>query len=100
MSKYYIKYTDIKTIYDFLCDLFKNKKDTLDKKDDNKIVLNVTFPCGLKEENISLEISNKELSLDNTLKNIKQSIKIINKNMQKENNQINNVINDIKNDIY
>ncbi len=50
MSKYYIKYTDIKTIYDFLCDLFNNKKD------DNKIVLNVTFPCRLKEENISLEI--------------------------------------------
>ena len=100
VSKYYIKYTDIKAIYDFLCDLFKNKKDTLDKKDDNKIVLNVTFPCGLKEENISLEISNKELSLDNTLKNIKQSIKIINKNMQKDNNQINNVIDEIKNDIY
>ena len=45
VSKYYIKYTDIKAIYDFLCDLFKNKKDTLDKKDDNKIKLNVTFPC-------------------------------------------------------
>ena len=100
VSKYYIKYTDIKAIYDFLCDLFKNKKDTLDKKDDNKIILNVTFTCGLKEDNITLEILNKELSLTDTLKNIKQSIKTINKNMQKDNNQINNVINDIKNDIY
>ena len=100
VSKYYIKNTDIKAIYDFLCDLFSNKKDSLDKKDDNKIILNVTFPCGLKEENINLEILNKELSLNNTLKNIKQSIKIINKNVQKDNNQINDAINDIKNDIY
>ena len=100
VSKYYIKYTDIKAIYEFLCDLFKNKKDSLDKKDDDKIILNVIFPIGLKEDNITLEILNKELSLTNTLKNLKQSIKIINKNIQKDNNQINNVINDIKNDIY
>ena len=100
VSKYYIKYTDIKAIYDFLCDLFKNKKDTLDKKDNNKIILNVTFPCGLKEDNINLEIFNKELSLNNTLKNIKQSIIIINKNAKKDNNRINNIINDIKNDLY
>ena len=26
VSKYYIKYTDIKAIYEFLCDLFKNKR--------------------------------------------------------------------------
>ena len=100
VSKYYIKYTDIKAIYDFLCDLFKNKKDSLDKKDEDKIILNVTFPIGLKEDNITLEILNKELSLTNTLKNIKQSIKIINKNVQKDNNQIYKVINDIKNVIY
>ena len=100
VSKYYIKYIDIKAIYDFLCDLFTNKKDTLDKKGNNKIILNMTFPCGLKVDNINLEIFNKELSLNNTLKNIKQSIKIINKNMKKNNNQINNVINDIKNDLY
>ena len=100
ISKYYIKYKDIKVIYDFICDLFKNNKDTLDKKDDNKIILTVTFPCGLKEDKINLEILNKELSLDNTLKNIKQSIKIINKNMQKDNNQINDIISEIKNDIY
>ena len=100
VSRYYIKYTDIKAIYYFLCDLFKNKKDTLDKKCEDKIILNFSFPCGLKEDNIHLEILNKELSLTNSLKNIKQSIKIINKNVQKDNNQINNVINDIKNDIY
>ena len=55
-EKVSIKYIDIKEIYDFLCDLFKNKKDTLDKKDDTKIIINVTFPCGLKEDNIILEI--------------------------------------------
>ena len=99
VSKYYIKYTDIKTIYDFLCDLFKNKKDTLDKKDDTKIILNVTFPCGLKEDSIILEILNKEQSLDNTLKNIKQSIKTINKNIIKDNKDINSDINDIKSDM-
>ena len=71
ISKYYIKYTDTKVIYDFICDLFKNNKDTLNKKDDTKIILTVTFPCGLKEDQINLEIFNKELSLDNTLKNIK-----------------------------
>jgi len=72
VSKYYIKYTDIKTIYDFLCDLFNNKKDTLDKKDDNKIVLNVTFPYRLKKENI--------IKVNNTsqLKFISSNIFIIN----------------------
>ena len=39
ISKYYIKYTDTKVIYDFICDLFKNNKDTLNKKDDTKIIL-------------------------------------------------------------
>ena len=100
ISKYYIKYTDIKVIYDFICDLFKNNKDTLNKQDDTKIILTVTFPCGLKEDQINLEIFNKELSLDSTLKNIKQSIKIINQNMQKDNNNINDIINEIKNDVY
>ena len=100
ISKYYIKYTDTKVIYDFICDLFKNNKDTLNKQDDTKIILTVTFPCGLKEDQINLEIFNKELSLDNTLKNIKQSIKIINQNMQKDNNNINDIINEIKNDVY
>ena len=78
----------------------KIKKDTLDKKDDNIIILNVTFTCGLKEDNINLEIKKKELSLSDNLKNIKQSIKIINKNVKKDNNQINEVINNIKNDLY
>ena len=100
ISKYYIKYTDTKVIYDFICDLLKNNKDTLNKQDDTKIILTVTFPCGLKEDQINLEIFNKELSLDNTLKNIKQSIKIINQNMQKDNNNINDIINEIKNDVY
>lgn len=100
ISKYYIKYTDTKAIYDFICDLFKNNKDTLNKKDDTKIILTVTFPCGLKEDQINLEIFNKELSLDNTLKNIKQSIKIINQNIQKDINNINDIINEIKNDVY
>ena len=99
ISKYYIKYKDIKAIYDFLCDLFKNNKDTLDKKDDNKIILTLTFPFGLKEEKIHLEILNKELSLDNTLKNLKQSINIINKNMQKDNSQINDIYKKMATDI-
>ena len=59
ISKYYIKYTDTKAIYDFICDLFKNNKDTLNKKDDTKIILTVTFPCELKEDQINLEIFNK-----------------------------------------
>ena len=62
--------------------------------------MNATFTCGLKEEKISFEILNKELSLDNTLKNIKKSIRIINKNMKKDNNQLNDIIKEIKNDIY
>ena len=99
VSKYYIKYTDIKAIYDFLCDLFKNKKDVLDKIDDTKVVLNLTFPCGLKEDNINLEILNKELSLNTNLKNIKESIKIINKNMKNNNNQNNDLYKEMKTDI-
>ena len=100
VSKYYIKYTDIKAIYEFLCDLFKNKKDSLDKKDDDKIILNVSFTCGLKEDNITLEILNKELSLTNTLKNIKQSIKIINKNVQKDNKKMKTDIDDLQKQTY
>ena len=48
ISKYYIKYTDTKVIYDFICDLFKNNKDTLNKKDDTKIILICYFSLWIK----------------------------------------------------
>ena len=41
------------------------------------------FPCGMKEEEISVDILNKKLSLDNTLNNLKDSINYLNKENKK-----------------
>ena len=39
ISEYYIQYRDIEIIYNFLCELFEKRKDTLEKKGDEKIIL-------------------------------------------------------------
>ena len=45
----------------------------------NKIIINVKFPLGNKEEKISFEILAKNISLETSLKNINESLKEINK---------------------
>ena len=99
VAEYYIKFGGIETIYNFLCELFEKNQDTLIKKNDDKIIIKVKFVCGLKEEEISLEILNKDLSLDSTLKNLKQSIKIINKNMNNDNSKIKDIVQNENNKI-
>jgi len=69
---------NIKDIFKFLKDLFDNRKDTI-QKIQNKIIINVKFPLGNKDENISFDILAKNLSLETSLKNINESLKEINK---------------------
>ena len=45
----------------------------------NKIIINVKFPLGNKEEKISFDILAKKISLESSLKNINESLKEINK---------------------
>ena len=104
IKDYWIKYKDIKVIYHFLIELFNKNRDTLIKDSENKIIIKVKFPCGLNEEEISLEIPNKELSLDNTLKNLQKSVQILNKENKILNESIGELKNtknqNIKNEIY
>ena len=69
---------NIPDIFKFLKELFDNKKDTIEKIK-NKIIINVKFPLGNKDEEISFDILAKDLSLETSLKNINESIKEINR---------------------
>ena len=68
------------SIYDFLVQLFDGKKDTL-KRNENKIIISVKFPLGIKDEEISFEIFKKEVGLENNLSNIDKSLREINKDI-------------------
>ena len=68
----------IPDIFKFIKDLLDNKKDTIEKIK-NKIIINVKFPLGNKEEKISFDILAKKISLESSLKNINESLKEINK---------------------
>ena len=82
ISDYYIKFNGVETIYNFLCEIFEQGKDSIIKNEDDKIIIKIKFPCGLKEEEINFEILKKELSLENSINNLKQSVKYINKKMK------------------
>ena len=69
---------NIPDIFKFIKDLLDNKKDTIEKIK-NKIIINVKFPLGNKEEKISFDILAKKISLEASLKNINESLKEINK---------------------
>ena len=69
---------NIPDIFKFIKDLLDNKKDTIEKIK-NKIIINVKFPLGNKEEKISFDILAKKISLESSLKNINESLKEINK---------------------
>jgi hypothetical protein len=63
-----------------LVQLFDGKKDTL-KRNENKIIISVKFPLGIKDEEISFEIFKKEVGLENNLSNIDKSLREINKDI-------------------
>jgi len=79
-DKYKIKFNGgIEEIYEFLCNLFEEKKDYFMKNDDNKIVINLIFPVALEDETITLEINKKDLSLEASLNNLTKTVQILNK---------------------
>ena len=86
IKDYYKTQGGIEEIFNFLCELLKNKKDTI-KLDDSKIIIKVRFPLGLKEEEILLSITKKQLSLKNTLSNIDKSLKELNLENKKQLNE-------------
>ena len=70
---------NLDSIFNFLHDLFNDRADAI-KKENNKIIISVTFKLGNKDEEISFELSEKNISLEITLKNFSQTLKEINKN--------------------
>ena len=87
IGDYFMKNGGIEEIFNLLCDLLENKKDTINKGD-NKIIIEIKFPLALKEEEISLNINLKKFGLQMTLKNIDQSLKEINKENIKNNKKL------------
>jgi hypothetical protein len=75
---YFKSLGNIPDIFKFIKDLLDNEKDTIEKIK-NKIIINVKFPLGNKEEKISFDILAKKISLESSLKNINESLKEINK---------------------
>ena len=70
---------NLEAIFNFLADLFKDKKDTI-KKENNKIIINMKFPLGNKDTEVSFELSEKIISLERTLQYFSSTFKEINKN--------------------
>lgn len=80
---------NLDSIFNFLHDLFNDRADAI-KKENNKIIISVTFKLGNKDEEISFELSEKNISLEITLKNFSQTLKEINKNNIETNNDLKN----------
>ena len=78
ISDYYKNEGGIKSIYEFLIQLFEGKKDKI-KKENNEIIIELNYTLGIKEDEITLRLSKKEIGLEATLKNIDKSLKEINK---------------------
>ena len=78
---------NLESIFNFLHDLFNDRADAI-KKENNKIIISVTFKLGNKDEEISFELSEKNISLEITLKNFSQTLKEINKNNIETNNDL------------
>ena len=69
---------NIPDIFKFIKEFLDNKKDSIEKIK-NKIIINVKFPLGNKEEKISFDVLAEKISLETSLKNINESLKEINK---------------------
>ena len=86
---------NLDSIFNFLHDLFNDRADAI-KKENNKIIINVTFKLGNKDEEISFELSEKNIGLEITLKNFSQTLKEINKNNIETNNDLKNTKNNLE----
>ena len=78
ISDYYKNEGGIKSIYEFLILLFEGKKDKI-KKENNEIIIELNYTLGIKEDEITLRLSKKEIGLEATLNNIDKSLKEIKK---------------------
>ena len=76
ISDYYKNEGGIKSIYEFLIQLFEGKKDKI-KKENNEIIIELNYTLGIKEDEITLRLSKKEIGLEATLNNIDKSLKEI-----------------------
>ena len=70
---------NLEAIFNFLDELFNDEKDTI-KKENNKIIINMKFPLGNKDTEVSFELSEKIISLERTLQYFSSTFKEINKN--------------------
>lgn len=89
---------NLEAIFNFLHELFKDKKDTI-KKENNKIKINMKFPLGNKDTEVSFELSEKIISLERTLQYFSSTFKEINKNNIITNNILEKVKSDFKRDL-
>ena len=87
-----------KSIYEFLIQLFEGKKDKI-KKEHNEIIIELNYTLGIKEDEITLRLSKKEIVLEATLNNIDKSLKEINKNNIKSNEEISKIKIEFKKDL-
>ena len=98
ISDYYKNEGGIKSIYEFLIQLFEGKKDKI-KKENNEIIIELNYTLGIKEDEITLKLSKKEIGLEATLNNIDKSLKDINKNNIKSNEEISKIKIEFKKDL-
>ena len=92
---------NLENIFNFLHELFNASKDSI-KKEKEQIIINVKFPLGNKETEISLVIVEKGVSLQSTLKCFSETLKEINKNYIVSNVDLKNTTADLertKNDL-
>ena len=89
---------NLESIFTFLDDLFNDSKDSI-KKENNKIIINVKFTLGSKETEVSFELTEKNVSLETSLKHFNQTLKEINKNNIVTNSDLKNMKLDFKRDL-
>ena len=95
ISDYYKNEGGIKSINEFLIQLFEGKKDKI-KKENNEIIIELNYTLGIKEDEITLKLSKKEIGLEATLNNIEKDI---NKNNIKSNEEISKIKIEFKKDL-
>ena len=88
IKDYYKTQGGIEEIFNAFCEFLKNKKDSI-KLEEKKINIKVKFPLGLKEEEISIDILLKNISLKLSLENIDKSLKELNNKNINNKNQLN-----------
>ncbi len=74
ISDYYKNEGGIKSIFEFLIQLLEGDRDTI-KKENNEIIIELNYTLEIKEDEITLRLSKKEIELEATLKNIDKSLK-------------------------